>query len=424
MFVKICLVALIMFFTGYALVRAQDVEINGGSTAGQVSDGIRGGPNAGQIASEDGEGAGGMSLLTKLPVHLTLFTDDGYDDNSSTSSSGGGSWFTKNGLRLFYKLPSERTHLDTHAGADFTYFPDRTSGKSSDINSYLDLLLTHPFSTRLKLGVAVSIAYRTEPDFSSNVGSENQRTNYFYTSDKVDLSYNWTSRFSAVTSDVIRVVEYEGSSLNSQSNRVENTAAEQFRFSLMQSDLTLVGEYRFQIVDYESAPRDSTTHYTLAGFDKTFSTQLRATFRGGATFRSYTNDGDRTDPHVESSLRYQGAHGFDLSWTASYGVEEPGMADVTSRTTFRTGLVARYKLSGRTDATLTGFYHHDWNDVSQTNNPTSGSSADGIDVSAKIRYAIKGFLTADITYQHTQASGSVNQDYARNRYSAGLTFTY
>src|SRR5689334_21929597 len=134
------------YFLGQALVCAQDVEINGGSSGGPTSDGIRGGPNAGQIASEDGEGAGGMSLLTKLPVHLTLFTDNGYDDNSNTSSGGGGSWLTKNGLRIFYNLPSERTHLDTHAGADLTYYPERTSGKSSDINSYLDLLMTHPFS--------------------------------------------------------------------------------------------------------------------------------------------------------------------------------------------------------------------------------------------------------------------------------------
>jgi hypothetical protein len=424
MSVKICFVALVVFLLGSVFSRAQDIEINGGSSGGAPSDGIRGGPNAGQIASEDGEGAGGMSLLTKLPVHLTLFTEGGYDDNSDTSSNGGGSWFTKNGLRIFYNLPSERTHLDIHAGADLTYYPERTSGKSNDINSYLDGLLTHPFSTRLKLTLSVSIAYRTEPDFSSNVGNESQRADYFFTSDRANLSYDWTPRISTVTSDTIRIIEYTGSSSNSQLNRFENTAQEQFRFHLVPNDLTLIGEYRFQIIDYESLPRDSTTHYTLAGFDKTFTPQLSTTFRGGATFRSYTNGGDRTDPHFDSSLHYHGAHGFELTWTTSYGVEEPGQADITSRTTFRTGLLAKYRLSSRIDATVTGYYHHDWNDVSQTTGPSSSSTEDGLDVTAKLRYAIRGFLTADISYQHTEVSGSVNQDYARNRYAAGLTFTY
>ncbi|HSS99065.1 MAG TPA: hypothetical protein VLK33_18645 [Terriglobales bacterium] len=421
---KIYVVALTAYLVGCGLAAAQDVEIGGGSTAGPTNDGIQGGPMAGQIASEDGEGAGGMSLLTKLPVHLSLFTQDGYDNNSSLSSTGTGSWFTRDGLKVFYNLPSQRTHLDTHAGADFTYYPDRTSGKSSDINSYLDIRLNHPVSTRLKLTASVDARYRTEPDFSTNVGVANQRTNYFYTSDKVAGTYDWTSRFATVTSDAISAVQYESSAAGNFSNRFENTLGEEFRFSLVQSDLTLVGEYRFQSVNYETVSRDSTTHYALGGFDKTFNTELRATIRAGATFRSYTDDGDRTDPHVETSLHYQGAHALQLTWTTSYGIEESGMAGVSSQTTFRTGLLTKYKVSSRINATVTGFYFHADNNVSQTTSASSGSSHDGVDLSASLRYAIKGFLTADITYQHSQESGNVNQDYSRDRYSAGLTFTY
>ena len=137
-------IALLACFGAYSLATAQEVDVP--TTPGGA---IQGGPNAGHIANENGEGAGGMSLLTSLPVHLTLSTEGGYDNNSNLSSTnGGGSWFTKNGLRLLYKLPSERTRFEMHAGADITYYPDRTTGKKSDINSYLSMTLFHPVSTR------------------------------------------------------------------------------------------------------------------------------------------------------------------------------------------------------------------------------------------------------------------------------------
>jgi hypothetical protein len=409
-----------------------------------------------------------MNLLSNFPVHLSLGLHGGYDDNVNTGSggqgSGGqGSFFTSAGLTLFYGLhgasagvggssfgtrpggafgpgsgASEPTQLTISSGASVSYYPGATRARTTDVDTFLNLLLSHYFSPRATVTVGVNAAYRTEPDFSSNIGAENVRANYFYTVDSASAEYHWTPLFSTVTSDTFDRIQYDSSSIGTSINRSENTVGEEFRLS-WRPDITLIANYRFQIVDYDSAPLNSTTHFAVAGVEKEFNPQLKAVVRGGATFRSFNDDGSRTDPYFEGSLVYTGAHNSSLSWDIRYGVEEPNLTAspaILSRTTFRTGLQLGYALSARIRASLGGYYHHDENQAfnstanvssgfNSTGNVSSGFSADSFDVSLGVRYAVRRYFTFNLDYEHSEVtSGQSAQNYSRNRYSAGLTFTY
>jgi hypothetical protein len=404
-----------------------------------------------------------MNLLSNLPVHLSLDLHEGYDNNSNTGAGGQGSFFTSAGLTLFYGLhgasagvrggsfgarpggafgpggsASEPAELTIRSGANFSYYSGATRARRSDVDTFLDLSLSHHFSPRTTVAVSVNASYRTEPDFSSNVGVENVRANYFYTVDSVSAEYHWTPIFSTVTSDEFDRIQYDSSSIGTSINRSENTVGEEVRFS-WHPDIVLIANYRFQIVDYDSSLLNSTTHFALVGIQKEFNPQLKAVVRGGATFRSYKDDGSRIDPNVEGSLVYAGAHNSSLSWNVRYGVEEPTLTaspTILSRTTFRTGLELGYVLSARIRASLGGYYHHDENQGSNstgkvssgfnsTGNVSSGFSGDSFDVSLGLRYALRRYFTFDLDYDHSQiSSGQSGQGYSRNRYSAGLTFTY
>ncbi len=124
----------------------------------------------------------GAFSLPRIPLSLSLFTRDGYDDNSRTLGSGQGTWFTDEGITLSYNLSTLKTQLNLRSGADLTYYPDQT-GRRNRVNAYLDLSVTENISLRLKLDSSVYAAYRTEPDFSSDVGAENVRSNYCTTLD-------------------------------------------------------------------------------------------------------------------------------------------------------------------------------------------------------------------------------------------------
>lgn len=369
--------------------------------------------------------------LPHIPLSLSLSTHGGYDDNFRTSQPAKGSWFTNEGVTLTYDSPGKATHLNLRSGADLTYYPDQSGGQTDNINTYISASLVHNVSTRLKLDANVYATYRTEPDFGSNVGADSRQGNFFHTLDSFSARYDWFQRFSTVTDDKFVLVHYENSS---SLDRFQNTIGQELRYDLLHKGNTVVAEYRFEIVDYSSAPRDSLTHFALLGLDQDFTPDLKLTVRGGATFRSFTQSGrDQTDPSFEGSLTYSGAHHSSLAWKTSYGVEEPSSPDVLSRTTFRTGLEFKYGITGRIIATANAYYHHDENNgvvptgssTGVSGMPMSQFSEDSFNVSVDLRYVMNRRFSFDIGFEHSEINSQESvRNYSRYRYFAGLTFTY
>jgi hypothetical protein len=362
-----------------------------------------------------------MGLRSPLPIRLSLSMRGGYDDNAVTTGGGSGSLFTSENIALSYSLRKERTQLSVNSGAGIVYFAERATGR---VNSYLNLALSHNVSLRLRLAISAYAAYQAEPDFSSDIGVDRVGGNYFYTTDTLSATYNWSSRFSTVTSYKFRLVRYDDSSIGAFQDRLEDTFGEELRFNLLRRT-TLIAEYRFQMIDYDSAPLDSITHFILAGVDHKFNSRLNLVVRGGTTLRSYNDDGDRTSPRFEGSLTYAGAHKASVSWTARYGVEESNIANASSRTSFRTGLQLRYNLCPRVTSTANLYYYRSDNQgLSLPGQVSQGFSREGLDLSVGLRYVINRHFTFDLNYSRTDVSSGNSGDYSRNRYFAGLNFTY
>jgi hypothetical protein len=380
------------------------------------------------------------SLLSPGPLHLSLEIDEGYDDNIPTTAMGGrGSLYTGGTVTLSYDRQEVQTQVSLISVAGGKYFVDATGTTPYDVDTSLALLLSHNVSVRLKLAASIYVAYRTEPDFSSNVGLNSRAGNYLDTVDKFTATYHWTSRFATVPTFSFHRVQYGASSIGASQNRSEYTFAEELRYNLS-SRTVLTGEYRFKIVNYDSrTAEDSTTHFALVGIDENFSSRLKFVARAGPTFRSFNNDGSRTDPHFEGSLDYKLAPRSSLSWQTSYGVEEPNSSTAStsaplSRTTVRTGLQLNYALSARISAKVLAYYHHDENQsMTSLGTVQPGFSENAYDLSLDLRYAINRRFAFDLGFQRSQvtsnqssrqSSGQSLPPYSRDRYSAGLIFTY
>lgn len=375
---------------------------------------------------------GGVDLLSHFPVHFSLGVDIGYDDNvtplGSSSGSGQGSLFTRENLTLSYDRAVERTEVHLLGVGRFDQFLDvGTDDKDGNVT----LSLTHNFSTRLSFYASLFAAYQTEPDFSTNVGPENVRAPHFQTNDIFSATYHWLPRFTTVTSDTFERIKYDQSSIGMSQigmsqDLVENTLSERLNFSLT-SRTNLVGEYRFEIVDYDTAPRDSMINFALAGIDHHFTDQLFVHALGGESFRSFKNDGNSVDPYFEGSLAYVGRND-SLKWTTTYGTEEPSATGATgalSRTTIRTGLNLTYGLTARISSTAAVYYHHDENEGGTSSGTSSIGSQDSFDLSLGLRYTINKRFALRVDYRHSSTSSlGSTPDFSRNRYSAGLTFNY
>ena len=222
-----------------------------------------------------------------------------------------------------------------------------------------------------------------------------------------------------VTSYTFERVQYTSSSTGNSQNRVQNTFGEELQFNLT-SRTVLLGEYRFEAIDYDTAPLNSTTNFVLAGVNHNLTEHLMVHVRGGESFRSLENDGNMASPYFEGTLGYVRSN-HSLNWTASYGYESPTATGTTTTKTWRTGLNLTYDLTSRLSSTTGVYYHHDENQGATGSTGTQ----DSLDLLVGLRYTINKRLALHVNYNYTsQSSLGATPGYSRNRYSAGLSYTY
>jgi hypothetical protein len=356
-----------------------------------------------------------------FPVLISLGLHTGYDSNSRTTGNSQGSWFASQQLTLSYDRLRGPTEIGLVAGVGVV---ERFT-RNTDVNAFLNLSVTHAISPRLSLSGTIDSAYLAEPDFSTDVGPNGRAGNYFRSSDQIAATYQWSELVSTVTNYSFRLVRYEDSSTAFFTDREEHTFGEEFRFDLGRQTV-LVTDYRFLLVNYDSFPRDSTTHFVLFGIEETFNPRLTAQLRAGPSFRSFEQGEDSIDPDVEGSVDYALARYSSLSWLIHYGVEEPAVQQALSRTTFRTGLQLTYGFTAKFSSAVGLFYHHD-ETTGGTTLPTAGPafSTDAVDLSLSARYQLRRHWDLDASFEHSEVSSEgAGQSYSRNRYSVGVNFTF
>ena len=396
--------------------------------AGSVSGaGAAGGGLGGRAGAAGGGGGGGR----QVPLEITAGVDLGFDNNvlgtnTTTGGSGRGSVSVGEILVLAYNRFTEPTEVHLIGVGRFTQFPDVGS---DDKDLSLTLGLTHNFSTRLSFTADVFAAYQTEPNFQSNVGPTNVRAPHFTTNNIFSLSYHWLPRLSSITSFIFDRIQYEQTTTSTTAigiaqNRSQYTFAEGLQFSLTtRTNLNL--QYRYLIVDYDSAPRDSTTHFALVGFDHNLTEHLLINVLGGSSFRSFKDDGSSIDPYAAVNVNYRGSN-HSLSWLTTYGVEQATNSLARGSVTFRTGLNASYRLTSRINARAAVYYYNSNNQGSS--GTTSAGAQDGLQFTLGLNYLINQHwaVNANTVYSAQFSSGGQGgqSNYSRNAYLAGVTYHY
>jgi Putative beta-barrel porin 2 len=358
---------------------------------------------------------------------LSISATGGYDDNVNASSTGGstsstggsGSLYTSESAALSYTFGTPRTQVSLTTGGGIMYYFDRTGYNPS---GYLGLSLTHKPIQRMTLSLSLFAAYQTQPDLSTNLGSNQQLGSFIHSTDTISLDYSWMPRFSTVTSYTFGLLKYD-SSAGSLLNRIDHTFGEQFRYLLWPAT-TGVAEYRYGIINYQSAPLDSTTHFLLAGLEHSFTPRLNGSFRAGVELRSSENNGFQPGPYFESNLSYILRHG-SVIWTNNYSIEEADVPGASARPSFRTGLTLNYGLTRRLSGSLALFYVHGGNQSGSGSSSSGSSTEDTLDIGPSLHYLINRRLSANVGYHYTKVeSGSVFGSYSKNNYFVGLNFNF
>ncbi len=364
----------------------------------------------------------GDGVFSNLPFQVGVFTSIGYDDNIFLSHwDRHGSGITEAALNVSSHIANERTLFDADLSAGIDYYWDRP-GTSVDPNIRLGLSYFHQINPRAYLAVSDYLVYTAQPDYQYGIGAPNSVLDYLYNSTTISLGYQWTPRFSTVTSYTGSVLAYQNSTLGKLLNYFDSIFAEQFRY-LVLPRITAVAEYRFEYVDYFSNNvLDSYTNYFLGGADLIITPRLTFTFRAGAEFRDYGQQipgyqTDFTGPFAESTLIYHYSPNSYLEWYNHYGVEE---SDIGSgyRKTYRTGLQISHGFGERMRLSLGLYYSHN-----QYVEPSFLENDFTLNIGLTYRLRKSLSLSAGYTFDR-DFSEITARDLYRNRVYVGLLFTF
>ena len=367
----------------------------------------------------------------KRPFVLTTDLRFGYDSNVNTTyfnphSSG----FFNLGLNGTYTASSARSTLTIGAGVNFVfYFDPAPNTQEFQVNANLNIAWTYKITQRLSLAVSTYNLYGTQPEYTI-VGLNNRVAgNYFYSANRLAVGYQFTSRFSTITSFTPIVLLYEDQPYKFEQDRVEYYIGQEFRY-LVQPTLTLVGEYRFSYIDYwHTNIHDSTSNYVLGGIDASLSPRLKLSLRGGAQFANYSNSNNQnvTSPYFESSVGYDYKKYSNISFILRYGIEQTDVTGTLYREGFRIGLNIRHQLTPRISLSGSFYYtnaHYIGNSAQPFLNP--GNFTDNIyDTAVGARYAINRNWSIDLGYLYSFVdSPLLGRSYNRNRVFAGVRFQF
>ena len=357
-------------------------------------------------------------VFTTLPFQLSLYTAVGYDDNVFSSHSDRiGSGFTTFAVNLASHIGNERTRFDFGASLGFDYYWDKP-GKSITPDLGLNLKFTHQITPRLALAITSYATFASEPDLRSGVSPVTGEGNYFYTTNTIALAYQWTPRFSTVTSYTANFFIYDASSFGDSLNRWESLISQQFRLQIVPT-VTAVAEYRFGYIDYFHNNLNSISNFALVGADVDLSARLSFELRAGAEFRDYESGlyGSLIDPYFESTLTYLYQPESSIQWYNRYGFEEPDLS-TGYRSTFRTGLRIVHALAGRTRLFGGIYYSHD-----SYHDPSFSENTLQIDVGLSYQLTRSLQLTAGYTFQR-DFSDIADRDYYRDRVFIGTAWVF
>lgn len=376
---------------------------------------LSGGSGYSEFVPSENPGSGNFE---RRPVRFTFSVNQGYDDNIYTSNiDKQESAFTSASINALLSLSNGRTSLDGGISLGAIYYWDR-EGDDLDPDIVWSLDFGHVFSPKLRLDISSSFSYQSNPDFAAG-GVRTQRSgNYVNANLGFNLTQTFTRRFSAVYSYSVGGVYYDDSLIGDTDNRLEQTLGLQLRF-LIQPTISLVGEYRFGFITYDTANRDSISHYILGGVDFTINRRLTASLRLGAQLRDSDDRGEETSPFVESTLTYQYGERSRLSWINRYGYEESDFGFGTTRQTYRTGLSVSHQFTSRIAGNLGAYY---------TNSTYEGLNNDDeqtLDLTVGATYSVNRLLSFQVGYTYTEVfSEDAFREYDRNRIFAGATFSF
>lgn len=365
-----------------------------------------------------------------------------YDDNYSTTSTNElDSFKIMEQLQIIGELNMDETFASIRLQPSYIYWSDRDD--DTDWHTEMDLIFSHYFNPRLKLGVTDNLRKSELPELRDDRGVTLRQDNeYFYNSLNASLSYWLRPRLNLTGSgrhvmllhmddEVANKEDYDlyagGLSLSHQFGKNTSLSGD-FRYETVKypNDPDRVTDDADEVFIEEGGDRGSSSYSIGTGLNHEFSPNLLAAASAGFSHKSYDNaNTDSTgSPYAQGSVTFLPSPATRLTTGAAYGLYEADVYPFVNQQRASVFVSLAHDMSEKLSWYVSGTHIRGEYEAAETTDTVEEDAIrDGTDrsymLSARVQYEIVKNNALELGWQFSKLDSDVREDFTRNRYSIG-----
>jgi len=369
---------------------------------------------------------------------VDLGISGGYDDNihsrpdNDPNKQSSGTMILN--PRLAINIPLDQTFIGLRYSYDWIYYFDRAHAgdeyeEEYDQNHTVDLIFSHRFTPRFQLDITDNFRRGLSPALTEIGGIPNPRPetgDYFFNNLSTTFTYNLTRVW---TLNIFNSWEYWSYDDSTQQDR--NIYSPGIGVNYLLSPVTTLGlNLRVGLVDYDDpGPNDqknSVSETVYLFLSHLFNPQLSIQLSAGGSYTEMGDDHTSGSPYASGSLTYRYSQNGTVSIGASYFLYTSDQYGYRTSDTVATFLQCTHAITPKLTARLNlTFLHSEFNDPDFTiPSGTPEPSEDAWRVTVGASYSFTRWFFAEANYEFAHSSGVGAGSYDRNRFWAGVRFTY
>lgn len=382
------------------------------------------------VVAQEGMRAGLQS--TGKPYTITVGLRQEYDDNIFTSSTNEqASMKTIVNPGFVFNYPMEMTTISFNYSMGVTLFWDRP-GDDVDLSHQFTARVSHKFSERFSIDMRDQFRFAQEAEGRDGTSIQRFLGDGFTNTFTMDISAQWTERFSTITGYGNVIERYDDPTVNLINDQMTHQARQDFRFSVLPST-TAVAAYNYETTDYTDGnplnTRDFDRHRLTGGADHYLLENWLLTGRVGGEFVLYENDqlDDSVNPYVDLSTAWTYLPGSRVRASYNYATNltDDGFSGSSEGHTLRLSIDHAITKKLTAGANVRSQFQ------TQKRSTSLGAASDeeieenSVSAGLTLNYTINNYLSANAGYIYSMVySEDAIREYDRNQIYIGITGKY
>ncbi|MCX6970911.1 MAG: hypothetical protein NTV93_12290 [Verrucomicrobia bacterium] len=368
-----------------------------------------------------------IGIFESTPFTYLFNVNEGYNSNFyAVHDDPTPTWFTSFQAQVDYKFGDPRLQLTASLGGGVTYNYSVVKEDQLQFNGRITLAAVYLLTPRLTISGSTSTGFQPQQN-GGGANLSNQFTgSMFYTNTNLQAAYQWSEKFSTVTSYSGTVNYFFDQQTNNQqgyNNQSfwQSTITQSFNWLLLPKT-TITAQYlATPTVFMGNSGLNNFGNGVQVGFTQVFNPRFKWTLLGGAQVNTNPS---RVLPTGQTSLSYQFGPASTLTWNAQLGTQAPSINGVGMTPTFSSGLAINHAFTPRISANLGFNFQEMW--FGDQPGVINAFNETTFNVNLTVNYRINRHISLSAGCQYTDVIAPQNVTYEYIQYTpfvgGSLTF--